>query len=164
MFFATTNDHVCTRIEHVNLVASISKTICRTLGLNVELAEAISFGHDLGHSPFGHSGEKIIEELILENIELRKQIDKLEAKTNMQADVFDQRTLDNIIAGFKEEKQVQETISPFARKKKSGDNSDFMASYRKYRKISKEAVVDKDLKLDLSAYEKLAEWKRIKNA
>lgn len=104
------------------------------------------------------------EELILENIELRKQIDKLEAKMNMQADVFDQRTLDNIIAGFKEEKQVQETISPFARKKKSGDNSDFMASYRKYRKISKEAVVDKDLKLDLSAYEKLAEWKRIKNA
>ncbi|MBR5303530.1 MAG: dNTP triphosphohydrolase [Candidatus Gastranaerophilales bacterium] len=64
VFFATNNDHVCTRIEHVNHVASISKTISKALGLNVALAEAIALGHDLGHSPFGHHGERIIEKIM----------------------------------------------------------------------------------------------------
>ena len=64
VFFATNNDHVCTRIEHVNHVASISKTISKALGLNVSLAEAIALGHDLGHSPFGHHGERIIEKIM----------------------------------------------------------------------------------------------------
>ena len=64
VFFATNNDHVCTRIEHVNHVASISKTIAKALGLNVSLAEAIALGHDLGHSPFGHHGERIIEKIM----------------------------------------------------------------------------------------------------
>lgn len=67
VFFATNNDHVCTRIEHVNHVASISKTIAKALGLNVSLAEAIALGHDLGHSPFGHHGEKIIEKIMEKN-------------------------------------------------------------------------------------------------
>ncbi len=64
VFFATNNDHVCTRIEHVNHVASISKTISSALGLNVSLTEAIALGHDLGHSPFGHHGERIIEKIM----------------------------------------------------------------------------------------------------
>ncbi len=64
VFFATNNDHICTRIEHVNHVASISKTIAKALGLNVSLAEAIALGHDLGHSPFGHHGERIIEKIM----------------------------------------------------------------------------------------------------
>ena len=64
VFFATNNDHVCTRIEHVNHVASISKTISKALGLNVSLAEAIALGHDLGHSPFGHHGERVIERIM----------------------------------------------------------------------------------------------------
>lgn len=64
VFYATTNDHVCTRIEHVNIVASIAKTIARYLGLNVELVEAMAFGHDLGHSPFGHHGERVIAEIM----------------------------------------------------------------------------------------------------
>lgn len=67
VFFATNNDHVCTRIEHVNHVASISKTISKALGLNVALSEAIALGHDLGHSPFGHHGERIIEKIMDEN-------------------------------------------------------------------------------------------------
>lgn len=67
VFFATNNDHVCTRIEHVNHVASISKTIANALGLNVSLTEAIALGHDLGHSPFGHHGERIIEKIMDEN-------------------------------------------------------------------------------------------------
>ncbi len=66
VFYATNNDHVCTRIEHVNIVASIAKTISRSLGLNVELVEAMAFGHDLGHSPFGHHGERIIATIMHE--------------------------------------------------------------------------------------------------
>lgn len=64
VFFATNNDHVCTRIEHVGHVASISKTIAKALGLNVSLVEAIALGHDLGHSPFGHHGERVIEKIM----------------------------------------------------------------------------------------------------
>lgn len=60
VFFATQNDHICTRIEHVNHVHAVSQTIAEHLGLNPELTGAIAMGHDLGHAPFGHSGEKFI--------------------------------------------------------------------------------------------------------
>lgn len=60
VFFAPSNDHICTRIEHVLHVASVSQTICRSMGLDDELAWAIGLGHDLGHTPFGHIGEQII--------------------------------------------------------------------------------------------------------
>lgn len=63
VFFNIENDHICTRMEHVAHVESISSTIARYLGLNTELTKAISIGHDLGHAPFGHHGEKIIREL-----------------------------------------------------------------------------------------------------
>ena len=63
VFFAPDNDHVCTRLEHVNLVESISYTIANALGLNSELTKAISVGHDLGHTPFGHQGEKILNDI-----------------------------------------------------------------------------------------------------
>jgi len=56
VFFAPKNDHICTRIEHVMHVATISATICKALDLDVDLAWAISLGHDLGHTPFGHVG------------------------------------------------------------------------------------------------------------
>ena len=57
VFFAPQNDHICTRIEHVTHVASVSSTISRYLGLNRELTEAIAIGHDIGHAPFGHTGD-----------------------------------------------------------------------------------------------------------
>lgn len=60
VFYATTNDHICTRIEHTQHVAAVASTICGFLGLNKELAAAIALGHDLGHAPFGHEGEKVI--------------------------------------------------------------------------------------------------------
>lgn len=60
VFFAPQNDHICTRIEHVNMVESISYTIANYFGLNTELTKAISVAHDLGHAPFGHQGEKIL--------------------------------------------------------------------------------------------------------
>jgi dGTPase len=63
VFFSPQNDHICTRIEHVNHVESISYTIADFLGLNTELTKAISVGHDLGHAPFGHQGEKVISEI-----------------------------------------------------------------------------------------------------
>ncbi len=64
VFFAPSNDHICTRIEHVLHVASIASAICQGLHLNTDLAWAIGMGHDLGHTPFGHVGESIINELM----------------------------------------------------------------------------------------------------
>ncbi|MDR2511876.1 MAG: HD domain-containing protein [Bacteroidales bacterium] len=60
VFFSPKNEMICTRIEHVNLVTSVSNTIASELGLNSELTNAIAIGHDLGHAPFGHSGEHIL--------------------------------------------------------------------------------------------------------
>ncbi len=62
VFFAPSNDHICTRMEHCLHVASIASSICRGLGLDSELAWAIGMGHDLGHTPFGHTGEKILSQ------------------------------------------------------------------------------------------------------
>ena len=63
VFFTPQNDHICTRIEHVTHVESISYTIAKYLGLNTELTKAIATAHDIGHSPFGHKGEKILSEI-----------------------------------------------------------------------------------------------------
>lgn len=63
VFFSPENDHICTRSEHVILVESISYTIAKYLGLNVELTRAIATAHDIGHSPFGHQGEHILSEI-----------------------------------------------------------------------------------------------------
>ena len=63
VFFSPENDHICTRIEHVTHVESISYTIAKNLGLNTELTKAIAIAHDVGHSPFGHEGEKILSEI-----------------------------------------------------------------------------------------------------
>lgn len=63
VFFSPDNDHICTRIEHVTHVESISYTIATYLGLNTELTKAIAVSHDIGHSPFGHVGERILSSL-----------------------------------------------------------------------------------------------------
>lgn len=61
VFFNPQNDHICTRMEHVISVNYIANTIGRVLGLNSDLIQAIALGHDLGHAPFGHSGEKTLD-------------------------------------------------------------------------------------------------------
>ena len=66
VFFAPSNDHICTRMEHCLHVASIASTICKGLGLDSDLAWAIGMGHDLGHTPFGHTGEKILSKKMKE--------------------------------------------------------------------------------------------------
>lgn len=64
VFFNAKNDHICTRMEHVLYVSSISQTIARTLNLNQDLTNAIALGHDLGHAPFGHSGERALDRCV----------------------------------------------------------------------------------------------------
>ena len=98
VFFSPESDHICTRIEHVAHVESISYTIAKYLGLNTELTKAIATAHDIGHSPFGHEGERILSEIskrdigetfwhekngleIVDKIELLK--DNLENKQNL---------------------------------------------------------------------------------
>mgnify|MGYP002544002444 CR=1 FL=1 len=63
VFFSPDSDHICTRSEHVSHVESISYTIANYFGLNTELTKAIAVAHDIGHSPFGHAGEKILSKI-----------------------------------------------------------------------------------------------------
>ena len=69
VFSFTKNDHITHRVLHVQLVSKIARTIGRSLKLNEDLIEAIALGHDVGHSPFGHKGEKYLNNIcIRENI------------------------------------------------------------------------------------------------
>jgi dGTPase len=63
VFFAPTGDHYRTRLTHTLEVSQIARSIAKVLRLNEELTEAIALGHDLGHTPFGHAGERILNEL-----------------------------------------------------------------------------------------------------
>ena len=69
VFTFTENDNVSKRITHVQFVSKIARTIGRALGLNEDLIEAASLGHDLGHPPFGHCGERALNKLSMENNE-----------------------------------------------------------------------------------------------
>src|ERR1700750_2918238 len=67
VFLNGTADHLRTRLTHTCAVASISRTIARALGFNEGLAAASALPHDLGHSPFGHSGEEMLAECMREH-------------------------------------------------------------------------------------------------
>ncbi len=62
------NDHISKRMTHVQLVSKVARTIGRGLGLNTDLIEAIALGHDIGHTPLGHTGEKILNEISLREL------------------------------------------------------------------------------------------------
>ncbi|MGC8886413.1 MAG: deoxyguanosinetriphosphate triphosphohydrolase [Verrucomicrobiia bacterium] len=64
VFLNGTGDHLRTRLTHTMEVAAISRNIARALQLNEDLAETIALAHDLGHSPFGHNGEKVLNKLM----------------------------------------------------------------------------------------------------
>ncbi|MEA1969287.1 MAG: HD domain-containing protein [Thermodesulfobacteriota bacterium] len=67
VFSLIKNDHLTHRVLHVQLVSRIARTIGRYLGLNEDLIEAASLGHDIGHPPFGHDGEKFLSKLCIEH-------------------------------------------------------------------------------------------------
>ena len=64
VFFAPAGDHYRTRLTHTLEVSQIARTIAKVLRLHEELTESIALGHDLGHTPFGHTGERVLDELI----------------------------------------------------------------------------------------------------
>ena len=96
VFFSPENDHICTRSEHVTHVESISYTIAHYLGLNTELTRAIATAHDIGHSPFGHQGERILSKISERDVGERfwherngmVMVDKIELLENPDGDRF----------------------------------------------------------------------------
>src|SRR5262249_20714270 len=73
VFLAPEGDHYRTRITHTLEVGQIARTITRALRLNETLTEAIVMGHDLGHTPFGHAGEKVLAKLMPDGFHHVKQ-------------------------------------------------------------------------------------------
>ena len=88
VFYLISNDHITHRVLHVQLVSKIARTIGRFLRLNEDLIEAIALGHDIGHTPFGHEGERYLSELcqqagigyFLHNVQSIQFLDRLERK------------------------------------------------------------------------------------
>jgi dGTPase len=88
VFSLIRNDHISHRVLHVQLVSKIARTIGRFLGLNEDLIEAIALGHDIGHTPFGHDGERYLADLcrangigyFLHNVQSIQFLDKVERK------------------------------------------------------------------------------------
>lgn len=82
VFFSPEGDHYVTRLTHTLDVAQIARSIARALSLNEDLTEAIALGHDLGHTPFGHSGERILNKLspsgFEHNVQSLRVVDVLE--------------------------------------------------------------------------------------
>lgn len=82
VFISPEGDHFRTRLTHTLEVSQIARTIARALDLNEDLTEAIALGHDLGHTPFGHTGEKVLNELLAGGFRHYEQslrvVDKLE--------------------------------------------------------------------------------------
>ncbi len=72
-FLAPEGDHYRTRLTHTLEVAQIARTLARALRLNEDLAEAIAYGHDLGHTPYGHMGERILNRLMSCGFKHREQ-------------------------------------------------------------------------------------------
>lgn len=88
VFLSPEGDHYRTRLTHTLEVSQISRTIARSLNLNEDLTEAIALGHDLGHTPFGHTGERILNELCESGFKHNEQslrvVDFLEIRNGKQ--------------------------------------------------------------------------------
>ncbi len=82
VFLSPEGDHYRTRMTHTLEVARVARTIARGLGLNEDLTEAAALGHDLGHTPFGHAGERILNEIMTDGFRHNEQslrvVDRLE--------------------------------------------------------------------------------------
>lgn len=86
VFLAPEGDHFRTRLTHTLEVAQVARTISRILGLNEDLTEAIAMGHDLGHTPFGHNGEMVLNKIhpggFKHNIQSLRVVEKLETRSS----------------------------------------------------------------------------------
>ena len=86
VFFSPEGDHYMTRMTHTLDVSQISRSIARGLGLNEDLTEAIALGHDLGHTPFGHAGERVLNKISKKGFKHNEQslrvVDVLENEGN----------------------------------------------------------------------------------
>ncbi len=88
VFYLIQNDHITHRMLHVQLVSKIARTVGRFLELNEDLIEAVALGHDIGHTPFGHDGERILSKLcvksgignFLHNVQSVQFLEKVERK------------------------------------------------------------------------------------
>ena len=100
VFYLIRNDHITHRVLHVQLVSKIGRTIGRLLNLNEDLIEAIALGHDIGHAPFGHDGERFLSDLsnqhnlgnFLHNVQGVRFLDVIEKKgcgLNLSLQVLD---------------------------------------------------------------------------
>ncbi len=87
VFLSPEGDHYRTRLTHTLEVSQIARTIARGLRLNEDLTEAIAMGHDLGHTPFGHAGERVLNRLSSKgfehNVQSRRVVEKLENGTGL---------------------------------------------------------------------------------
>lgn len=96
VFFAPEGDHYITRLTHTLDVSQIARSLARSLRLNEDLAEAIALGHDLGHTPFGHVGERVLSKLATDGFYHNEQsvrvvrfIEKQGKGLNLTAEVLD---------------------------------------------------------------------------
>ena len=96
VFLSPEGDHYRTRMTHTLEVSRIARTICRALRLNEDLTEAIALGHDLGHTPFGHAGERALNELLNggfthfeQSVRVCERLEKNGAGLNLTAEVLD---------------------------------------------------------------------------
>ncbi len=103
IFRVGSNDHLRTRLTHTLEVSQIARTIAKELGINIDLVEAIALGHDVGHTPFGHAGERQLNEIS------QNQLDNLKVKNFVCNKSADCRTAMNttkpIIEPFLNNKQ-----------------------------------------------------------
>ncbi len=94
VFFNAKNDHICTRMEHVLNVGSIANTIARTLNMNQDLTYAVALGHDLGHAPFGHSGERVLD----------KCMKKIDSSSSFKHEIHSLRVVEKLATRISKEK------------------------------------------------------------
>lgn len=95
VFFSPYDDHFRTRMTHTLEVSQIARTLARALDLNEDLTEAIALGHDLGHTPFGHSGERVLNELMPNGYKHNEQ--SVRVVTFIEDLNLTQETLDGIL-------------------------------------------------------------------
>lgn len=95
VFFSPNDDHYRTRMTHTLEVSQIARTISKALNLNEDLTEAIALGHDLGHTPFGHSGEEALNEIMSDGYKHNKQ--SIRVVTHIEDLNLTEETLDGIL-------------------------------------------------------------------